>query len=112
MSHVIKSRLNSLAETILPESLCGFRPCRGTVDAIFVVKQLQEKSLEQHRNLYMCFVDLEKAFDRVPRAGLWIVLEKTGYPAMIVVRQFHEGMMAKVQHDNDFTDYFPVTSGV
>ena len=114
LAHIINRRLGELAERILPESQCGFRPSRGTVDAIFVVKQLQEKSLEQQRALYMCFVDLEKAFDRVPRSALWTILEKSGCPVKFInlVRQFHDGMMARVQHENDFTDRFPVTSGV
>lgn len=60
LSHIINKRLGRIAEQILPESQCGFRTNRGTSDAIFVVKQLQEKSLEQHRDLYLCFVDLEK----------------------------------------------------
>lgn len=114
LAHIINKRLNDIAERFLPESQCGFRPNRGTIDAIFVVKQLQEKCLEQHHSLYMCFVDLEKAFDRVPRAALWTVLEKIGCPTKFVniVRQFHDGMTARVRHENDFTDQFPVTSGV
>ena len=38
---------------------------KGTVDAVLIAKKLQEKFLE--RQLYMCLVDLEKVFDRVPR---------------------------------------------
>ena len=43
----------------------GFVPGRGTTDAIFAVRQLQEKDLAANRRLYMAFMDLEKAFDRV-----------------------------------------------
>ena len=42
-------------------------PRRGTTDAIFVVRQLKEKYLAVNKRLYMAFVDLEKALDRVPR---------------------------------------------
>ena len=45
----------------------GFIPGRGTTDTIFVVRQLQEKYLAANKRLYVAFVDLEKAFDRVPR---------------------------------------------
>jgi hypothetical protein len=45
----------------------GFRSGRGTTDAIFIVRQIQERFLEKKRNLWVAFVDLEKAFDRVPR---------------------------------------------
>ena len=37
----------------------GFVPGRGTTDAIFVVRQLQEKYLSVNKRLYMAFVDLD-----------------------------------------------------
>ena len=43
----------------------GFVPGKGTVDAIFMVRQLQEKFLEKRKDLFFAFVDLEKAFDRL-----------------------------------------------
>ena len=44
----------------------GFMSGRGTVYAIFIVRQLQ-KFIEKRKDLFYAFVDLEKAFDRVPR---------------------------------------------
>ena len=51
----------------IDDSQFGFVPGGGTTDAIFVVRQLQEKYLAVNKRLYMAFVDLEKAFDCVPR---------------------------------------------
>ncbi|KAI8440933.1 hypothetical protein MSG28_009230 [Choristoneura fumiferana] len=114
LAHILNSRLGELAERHLPESQCGFRPSRGTIDAIAVVRQLQEKSLEHQRPLYMCFVDLEKAFDRVPREALWLVLGKFGYPKKFVnlIRQFHVGMKAQVRHENELSEEIQISSGV
>ena len=50
-------------------SQSGFIPGRGTTDAIFVVRQLQEKYLAANKRLYMAFVDLEKAFDLGKSSG-------------------------------------------
>ena len=40
----------------------GFMNGRGTTDAIFIVRQLQEKYLAKNRDLWIAFIDLEKAF--------------------------------------------------
>ena len=45
----------------------GFRPGRDTKDAIFILRQLNEKYMAKGYLLYFAFVDLEKAFDRIPR---------------------------------------------
>ena len=54
----------------------GCVPGRGKTDTIFVIRQLQEKYLAANKRLYMAFVDLEKAFDWVPRKVLWWALRK------------------------------------
>ena len=47
------------------EMQCGFMPGKGMVDALFMARMLQKYGKKKGK-LYMCFVDLEKAFDRVP----------------------------------------------
>ena len=91
-----------------------FRKDRGTIDMIFTARQLQEKCQEQNMDRYMTFVDLTKAFDKVSREGLWKVMAKFGCPTKFIamVRQFHDGMLAQVQNDGEFSDPFPMTNGV
>jgi len=45
----------------------GFMKGKGTTDAIFIVRQVQEMFRAKGKKLYFGFADLEKAFDRVPR---------------------------------------------
>ena len=54
----------------------GFMGGRGTNDAIFIMHQPQEKYLNAGKNLFSTFVDLEKAFDRVPRRVIWWVIRR------------------------------------
>ena len=42
-------------------------PKKSTIDAIFIVKQLMKKEIEGNLESYWDFVDLEKAYNRVPR---------------------------------------------
>jgi len=44
----------------------GFMKGKGTTDDIFTVRQVQENFRVKGKKLYFGFVDLEKAFDRVP----------------------------------------------
>ena len=78
---------------------------------IFTSIQLQEKCHEQNVDLYMTFVGLTKAFDTVSRDGLWKIMAKFGCPPRYIamVRQFHDGMQARVQHDGEYSEPFPVT---
>ena len=47
----------------------------------FCLHQLQEKCIVQNMPLYTVFSDFSKAFDTVPRKGLWKVLGEYGCPA-------------------------------
>ena len=64
LEHVVEGLIRQRVE--IDEMQCGFMSGRGTTDAIFILRQLQEKHLAANKPLYMAFVDLEKAFDRVP----------------------------------------------
>ena len=68
----------------IDDSEFGFVPGTGTADAIFVVRQLQEKYLAVNKRLYMAFVDLEKVFDHVPWKVIWWALRKLGVEEWIV----------------------------
>ena len=103
-----------LEHGLLPESQCGFRGGRVTVDMIFAARQLQEKCQEQYDDLFVTFIDLTKAFDTVCRDGLWQIIEKFGCPRKFtaLVRQLHDGMRATVIDNDDTSDSFSVTNGV
>ena len=71
-ARILLNRLSSHITTeVVPETQCGFRSNRSTLDMIFCLRQLQEKCIEQDRPLYIVFVDFTNAFDTVGRTGLW-----------------------------------------
>ncbi len=113
-ARVLLNRLITTAEGNLPEAQCGFRPGRSTVDMVFVVRQLQEKCIEQNMPLYFVFIDLTKAFDTVNREALWTMLERIGCPPKFVqiIKLFHVGMTGQVLSGGDTTDAFEITNGV
>ena len=62
----------------------GFMPGKGTTDAIFTMRQVQEKHQAKKEKLYYAFVDLENAFDRVPREVMIWVLRKLGVDEWLI----------------------------
>ena len=36
----------------------SFLPGKGTIDAVFILRWIQEEYFAKHKKLYMCFVDL------------------------------------------------------
>ena len=67
----------------------GFRRDSRTTDNIFILRSLIDKQKQSRQKgkagkLYCCFVDFRKAFDAVPRAVLWQVLEELGVHGRIL----------------------------
>ena len=115
LERILLDRLvEEIAPNVLPESQCGFRAHRGTVDMIFSARQLQEKCMEQNLDLYHCFIDLTKAFDTVNRKILWQILAKLGCPPRFIhlLRSLHDGMKARVNFGGELSDPIPVENGV
>nr|VZI39992.1 unnamed protein product [Spirometra erinaceieuropaei] len=81
---------------------------------IFAARQLQEKCQEMRTHLYSTFVDLTKAFDTVNREGLWKTMQKFGCPEGFtqIVRQLHDGKIARVTDNGVVSEAFAVTYGV
>jgi hypothetical protein len=109
---VIETRVRSRVE--IDEMQFGFIPGKGTTEAIFLVRQLQEKYLAKKRDLWMAFVDLEKAFDRVPRQVLWWALRQVGVEEGLVrvIQSMYEGATTAVKLKDSESKSFEVKVGV
>ena len=107
---VIEKKLRSCVESDLGEWQYGFRPNRSTMDLIFTLKVLMEKSWEFNIEQYMAFLDLEKAFDRVPRKKLWKVLRRYGVSEKLLtaIKALYNTCDSKVQDGK----WFKVGCGV
>ena len=78
LADILLQRLQFVLTDVYPASQHGYRSDRGTIDGIFTVRQLMEKTRKQRIgcNLYIAFIDFTKAFDTVNRQLLFSLLEK------------------------------------
>ena len=83
---IIARRLSEYCECvgILPEEQNGFRPNRSTTDMMFVIRRLQELARKKQIPLYVCSIDLAKAYDSVDRTLLWTVLAHFGVSQIMI----------------------------
>ena len=113
-ARVALKKLQSLAERVYPESQCGFRAKRSTIDTIFSLRQLQEKCPEQRLPLHNAFIDLTIAFDLVSRLALFKLLQRIGCPPKLLkfITSLHEEMQGTVQFEGSSSEPFSIKSGV
>ena len=92
----------------IDEMQCGFMSDHGTTDAIFIVRQLQEKHLAANKPLYMAFIDLEKAFD--PRDVIWWAMSKLGIDEWLVrlVQSMYKDVRSRVRVGDGYSQEFGV----
>ena len=75
---ILTNRIEAKARNFIGRNQFGFRKGCGTRDAIGVMRMICERSLEFGNNVYICFVDFDKAFDRVNWEKMMKVLQSIG----------------------------------
>ena len=83
----------------LSDVQAGFRKGRGTRDQVANICWIIEKAREFQKNIYLCFIDYTKAFDRVDHNKLWKILKKMGVPDHLpcLLRNLYVGQEATVR---------------
>ena len=54
---------------------CGCMEDTGTRNAIFMLRMLSERAIEMQREVYVCFIDYTKAYDKVRHEDLMDILQ-------------------------------------
>ena len=78
VAKILRRRIENKIEDVLGEDQFGFRRGKGTRDAIGMLRIISERTLEIDEELSVCFIDWQKAFDRVNRTKLMQILKEMG----------------------------------
>ncbi|KAH1125341.1 hypothetical protein GYH30_014768 [Glycine max] len=106
---VIERRLRK--ETQVTENQFGFMPGRSTMEAIYLLRRVMEQYRMGQQDLHLIFIDLEKAYDRVPREILWKTLEKKGVRVAYIraIQDMYDRVSTSVRTQGGESDDFPIT---
>ena len=109
----LERKCREIVESKLEDGLCGFRRGRRTYQ-IFTLKQIFEKFWEYGKDLFACFVDLEKAYDLVSRDKLWKILQEYGVYGQLLraIKSFYCRPEVCVQVDGKQSKPFHVGVGL
>ena len=104
----------------IDEMLYAFVPGCGTTDAIFIIRQLQEKYLAwknpngKKSHPLLCVCGLQKAFDRVPHKVLWWAMHSLGIGEWVVRAEqaMYSNARNRVRSDSLYSVEFGLGFGV
>jgi Reverse transcriptase (RNA-dependent DNA polymerase) len=109
---VIEHRLRKL--TTVSKNQFGFMLRRSTMEAIFLIRQLMKRHREQKKDLHMIFIDLEKAYDKIPRNIMWWTLKRKLVPTKYVtlIKDMYTNVVTCVRACDSESDTFPIKIGL
>lgn len=109
---IVENRLRQ--ESVISEEQFGFMPGRGTTDAVFAMRRVMERCREMQCDLHAVFIDLEKAYDRVPREEVWRCMRVKGVPEKYVrlVREMYKEVRTEIRCSMGMTEGFGVRVGL
>ena len=111
---VLECRLHNIVEERLGPWQHGFRKGVGTTYMIWALRVVIEKHLELHHTLFISFLGLEKAFDRVSREKLWMAMAEYVAPAdlQIAIKSTYKTNKSRVSTTIGSGEWFTTESGV
>ena len=98
----------------LGETQCGFRKGCSTEDHLFTLMGPMEMVKKKRRRLWMVFVDLRKAYDRVWRGRIWECLQQRGFGGKLIriLQTIYDNQRRKVRVEGGFTEWIRCEVGL
>ena len=112
MERVLEKRLRE--EVNIGDQQFGFMPKKSTIDAIFALRINAEQYRSAQKELHCVFIDLEKAYDRVPRDEVWHSLAEKGVSQKYItlIKNMYHGSETVVRTAAGTTEPFTVEVGI
>uniref|UniRef100_A0A8D8TDU0 Craniofacial development protein 2 n=1 Tax=Cacopsylla melanoneura TaxID=428564 RepID=A0A8D8TDU0_9HEMI len=114
ITRILIKRIEGKIEQHLGEDQFGFRKGRGTRDAMGCMRMIAERMMDVNKDLYACFIDWEKAFDRVEWNILLRVLKdiELNWKDRRLIRELYKGQKVVVRIESEETEEITIGRGV
>ena len=115
-SGIVNNRLTNVLESnnIYAEEQNGFRPKRSCSEHIYCLTTILRHRIQAKKSTYVCFIDAEKAFDRIDHDMMLFKLLKLGICGNLYrsIQNIYKDCYNCVDLQKDVTNWFPVSAGV
>lgn len=121
MNHVTKILLRIIMERIrskihpeVSETQFGFVADKGTRNAIFTLSMLIERCIQMQKDLYLCFIDYSKAFDKVKHQHLFNILQDLDIDGkdLRIIRNIYWEQESAIRYEGEISEFRPIKRGV
>ena len=111
---VITKRIRTKIRQQVADEQFGFVEGKGTSNAIFSLRILAERAIEKQKNLYTCFIDYEKAFDRVKHENLLKMLAQINIDKkdIMLIQNLYWQQKAAMKIEDEETEWQWIERGV
>ena len=111
---IVMDRMKGKIEAELDDAQSGFRQGKGTREGLLNLRLICERHLEVQKDVYIGFLDYEKAFDRVRHEPLMQCLSEIGVDGKYIniIRNFYWDQTASVRIMNELSEEIRIQRGV
>lgn len=111
---IVHTRIYNRCEMDVSPTQFGFRQGFGTREALYSLTALLQKCRDQQKDVFMCFIDYQKAFDCVKHVELIKMLQdkRIDKNDARFIKTLYANQTASVKVGNETTQKFPIERGV
>ena len=111
---IIMKRIRNKVYTEIADNQCGFIESKGTANAIYILRQIIESTLEVNKDLYVCFIDYTKAFERVRHEEIIAILQQLNINGkdLRIIKNIYWEQKAAVRVEEETSKFQNIKRGV
>ena len=111
---IILDRIDAKIESEIDDCQSGFWSGKGTREGIFNLRTIVERCMEEQKDVSVCFIDYEKAFDRVYHSKIMQCMETIDIDEndKRLIGNLYWNQQAAVRLESGNSTLFPIKRGV